>query len=380
MAEEYTIGVEEEYQLVDATSGALRSRACDVLLTDWTAEMRPELQETTLEVGTRICASASELDRELRRLRFQAATTASAVGLQIVAAGIHPFSRWRGHKLSGGERYRQIASRYGRIARDEHNFGMHIHVAVPPGRDRVRIQNVVRHFGPHLTALAASSPFFEGTDTRYASYRMVLWRRWPGSGVPPRLESEDEYERLMGLMVSSGAMADKRNLYWSIRPHAIYPKLEFRGTDVCPRLYDAVAIATVARALVAAADQGLLREPSNGLATEMQSTLLGVNEWRAIRYGLDGWLVDPEAPMGRMPVRQAVLRLLDEIAPVAEALGDGGALEGIRSLLSRGNGAVRMRRVRRTCGGVRPVVQWLMAETLLGTGMDRRRAQREMPA
>lgn len=380
MEEEFTIGVEEEYQLVDAGTGALCSRARDILLTDWSAEIRPELQETTLEVGTRICASAAELDRELRRLRFQVATTAAAQGLEIAAAGVHPFSRWERHRLMCGERYEQIAERYGRIARDEHNFGMHIHVGISPARDRIAIQNVVRHYVPHLIALAASSPYYEGRDTSYASYRMVLWRRWPSSGVPPRLESEREFERLVDLMVSTGAIADKRNLYWSVRPHAVYPTIEFRVTDACPRVDDAVGIAALVRALVVAAAEGRLREPAGAYAEASQTTLLALNEWRALRYGLDGWLLDPEAPAGRRPLRSAVLGLLDEVAATADALGDGEAAGKVLALLDRGNGADRMRRVHAQYGGVRPVVRWLVGETLLGTGMDRRRAQRELCA
>ena len=380
MAEELTIGVEEEYQLVDAASGALCSRACDGLVTDWTSEIRPELQETTLEIGTRICASASELDRELRRLRFQAATTTAASGLGIVAAGLHPFSRWEGQKLTEADRYRQIAHCYGRIARDEHNFGMHIHVGVSPARDRIRLLNVVRHFIPHLIALSASSPYFEGEDTSYASYRMVLWRRWPGAGLPPRLESEREYQRLLQLLLRTGAIADARHLYWGVRPHSVYPTLEFRITDVCPRLEDAVAIAALARSLVAAAGEGTLREPPDGPVADVQTTLLGINEWRAIRYGLDGWFLDPAAPSGRTPIRTALLHLVDDLAPTAEALGDGEHFQSLLDLLERGNGARRLRQVARQYGGLRPVVQWLMGETLLGTGMDRRRSQREIPA
>ncbi len=380
MTDEFTIGVEEEYQLVDAETGALCSRARDVLVTDWTTEIRPELQETTLEIGSRICASAAELDRELRRLRFQVATTAAVLGLEIAAAGVHPFSAWGGHELARGERYREIAERFGRIARDEHNFGMHIHVGVSPRRDRIRLQNVVRHYVPQLIALAASSPFYEGEDTSYASYRMVLWRRWPNSGVPPRLGSEREYERLLDLLVGSGAIGDKRNHYWSVRPHAVYPTLEFRVTDVCPRVDDAVAIAALARALVVAAAERRLREPASGLSDAARTALLAMNEWRAMRHGLEGWLIDPAAPGGRRPVRSAVHRLIEDIAPTAEALGDDAALGALSATLERGNGADRMRRIFAAYGALRPVVGWMVGETLLGTGLDRRRAQRGMVA
>ncbi|HEX6940041.1 MAG TPA: YbdK family carboxylate-amine ligase [Longimicrobiales bacterium] len=380
MDDEFTIGVEEEYQLIDAETGALCSRAREVLVADWTAEIRPELQETTLEVGSRVCCSAAALDRELRRLRFQAATTAAALGLEVAAAGVHPFSRWEEHCLAEGERYRAIAERYGRVAHDEHNFGMHVHVGVPPSHDRIRLQNVVRHYVPHLIALAASSPFYEGADTGYATFRMVLWRRWPNAGVPPRLDSEREYGALLDLLLTTGAIGDKRNHYWSVRPHAVYPTLEIRVTDVCPRVDDAVALAALVRALVVAAAEGRMREPAPAIPDGTLTTILAVNEWRAMRFGLDGWLVDPTAADGRRSVRAAILDLVERVAPVAEHLGDGGMADAVAALLERGNGADRMRRVHAATGGLRSVVDWVVAETSLGTGLDRRRAQRERAA
>src|SRR5690606_20804622 len=217
----------------------LRSGARDVLEADWSAEVRPELQDTTVEVGTRVCRDGSELERELRRLRAQVAAGAEARGLSIVAAGVHPFSRWEGHGRMAEDRYRQIEERFGRIARDEHNFGMHVHVGVPSARDRIALLDVVRWYVPQLLALACSSPLYESEDTGYASYRMVLWRRWPGTGAPPRLESEAEYRRLVGMLLDTGAISEERAIYWSVRPHAVYPTLEFRATDVCPSVDDA---------------------------------------------------------------------------------------------------------------------------------------------
>jgi carboxylate-amine ligase len=377
MSSDFTIGVEEEYQLVDADTGALRSRARDVLTADWTAEIRPELQETTLEIGTRICDSAQELDRELRRLRFQVATTAAAEGLEIAAAGTHPFSRWEEQVTTSGGRYDRIVDRFRRIARDEHNFGMHVHVAVPPEQDRIALLNVVRVFIPHLIALCASSPFYEGDDSGYSSYRMVLWRRWPNSGIPPRLTSRDEYRRFVDHLIRSGAIGDERNLYWGIRPHAIYPTLEFRVTDACPCVDDAVAVAALIRALVVAANEGVIVEPRcAGYSEVAEHAVLANNEWGAMRFGLDARLVDPGADADGVPIRDAIRRLVDRVGPVAERLGDGPALGRIETILERGNGADRMRRVVRAVREHHLLVRWLVAETMLGTGIDRRRAQR----
>jgi carboxylate-amine ligase len=377
MTSDFTVGVEEEYQLVDADSGELVSRASDVLATAWDSEIRPELQETTIEIGTRICDSAAELDLELRRLRFQAATVAAAVGFEIASAGIHPFSRWSEHRTTSTGRYAMILERYRRIARDEHNFGLHVHVGIPPGIDRIALLNPTRAFLPHLIALAASSPFHEGEDSGYASYRMVLWRRWPNAGMPPRLDSERDYRNYIDLLLRSDMLSDERGLYWGVRPHAIYPTIEFRVTDACPSVDDAVAISTLIRAIVVAAATGRLAESGHaGLSAAAEQSLLTNNEWLAIRYGLDAWILDPATEQGRIPIRTAIRQLLDQTYRTAEELGDGAAFSRVEVALERGNGADRMRRIAQESAGLQPLVRWLVNETMLGTGPDRRRKQR----
>lgn len=378
MTSDFTVGVEEEYQLVDAESGALCSRAPEVLTNAWSSEIRPELQETTLEIGTLICGTTDELDREIRRLRFQAATAAAAaVGCEIVAAGVHPFSRWEEHRSAGSGRYVMILERFRRIARDEHNFGMHVHVGVPPGLDRIALLNPARAYIPHLIALAASSPFYEAEDSGYASYRMVLWRRWPNAGMPPRLDSERDYRGYVDALLRNDVISDERGLYWGVRPHALYPTLEFRVTDACPSIDDTVAIASLIRTIVAAAATGRLIEPRlSGLSDAAEHALLSNNEWLAIRFGLDAWILEPGAEVGRIPIRTAIRRLLDRVYRTAEEFDAARALAHIELLLERGNGADRMRRVAQERGGLQPLVRWLVGETMLGTGLDRRRKQR----
>lgn len=371
---DYTIGVEEEYQLVDVESGALRSRARTVLGSDWSGDIKPEFQETAIEIGTRVCADSAAVLEELRRLRFQAATAAGAHGLEIVAAGLHPFSRWEGHRVTDEQRYRAIAALYGRLARDEHKYGMHVHVALDEGVDRARIMNAVRHCTPIIVALAASSPFFEGSDTEYASFRTVLWRRWPNAGIPPRFTSEVEYRDYVRMLLDAGAILDERSLYWSLRPHAAYPTLELRMADTCPRAEDARAVAALARIAVAAAVEGVLPEdPWPTISTDLSTTLLSGNEWRAARSGLAAELVDPEH--GRVPMRSAIERLLTILEPVAAAFDETEGLDGIATILADGSGSERMRAVIEE-DGMPDLVHWLAGETLVGTGLDRRGAQR----
>jgi glutamate---cysteine ligase / carboxylate-amine ligase len=373
----FTVGVEEEYQLVDPATGALRSHASSLREGDWTGELIAELQETTIEVGTPVCTSIADTEQHLQRLRFQADTVAASHSLAIVAAGLHPFSEWEGHRRPPLERYRAIEARYGRIARDEHIFGMHVHVGVPDDVDRLAVINTTRRYLPHLLALSASSPFFEGADTGFASFRTIMWRRWPNSGVPPRFDSEAEFRQYVDVLLDAGVMADPWNLYWSMRPHPKYPTIEFRVTDVCPNLRDATAIAALCRAVVYAAAQGVLRDTrAPDMSTVMEQELLRINEWRAARDGLSARVIDTASGSGHEPIRDAIGRLIDDVARCVDDLGDAHAVAHVETMLQRGNAAERMRRRHAEGGTMKHVVDWLVQESLVGTGLDRRGGQR----
>ncbi|HEV2147688.1 MAG TPA: YbdK family carboxylate-amine ligase [Longimicrobiaceae bacterium] len=375
--EEYTIGVEEEYQLVDGVTGDLKSRARFVIAWDWTGDIKPEMQENTVEVETRICAESACVRDELARLRFQAAVAAEARGLRVVAAGTHPFSGWQEQEFTPGEVYRKLRMEYRRLAETQNIFGMHVHVAVPERVDRARVMNCARLYLPLLLALTASSPLYLGEDTGYASYRSILWRRWPRTGAPPRFEDAAEFDRLIRVLLETGSIDAPGRVYWDVRPHHQYPTLEFRVADVTPRLEDAVAAAALARALTAGVVEGVLREPE--LPEVMLGPLLRENAWRASRDGLGAELVDLEG--GRMetvPAREALLRLAERLAPIAERLGDGEELAGLPRVLERGDAAARIRaRAKQADGDLREVIRWLADETVLGVGLDRRTEQRE---
>lgn len=375
----FTLGVEEEYQLVDPATGGLRSVASEVRAGDWTGDLAPELQETTVEIGTRICSTPGEVQEELARLRFRAATVSAAGNAALVAAGLHPFSRWEGHRRPDADRYREIERRYGRIATDEHIFGMHVHVAVPPGIERLHVVNVARHLLPHLLALSASSPFFEGGDTGFASFRTILWRRWPNSGIPPRFRTDADYERFVDALQASGLIMDRKNLYWSLRIHPAYPTVEFRVTDVCPSLADAVAIAALARTIVVAVAEGVLEDrTTRRLASGTEQELLRTNEWRVAREGLDAEIIDALDGGTHFPLRDALRRLLDRLLPIAESTGDVACYPAIEQILERGNAAARMRSIVAQGGTLGDVVDWLRRESVAGTGVDRRKTQREL--
>lgn len=376
MRELFTVGVEEEYQLVEPATRELVSRASNVLQADRSGQVEGEVQETMVEVGTPISATATEVVGSLRERRFQAGAAAGSEDLEIMAAGSHPFSGWQHQVSSGAERPQMLMGLFRQILRQEHIFGMHIHVAVPEGFDRAVLMERVRGYTPHLIALSASSPFLFGEDTGFASFRTVSWRRFPFAGVPPGFASMQEYDDFVRILIRGGAIPDGRTVYWSVRPSPRYRTLELRMCDVCPRISDAAALAALGRAMVVAAAEELLPSAASSLRPALQDEVLAENEWIAARDGLDATLIAPETADGRLPIRAAVERLLELVAPIAESLGDGDALQGIASILERGSAADRMRAIHRREGNLQAVVDWLLQETRSGTGIDRRQESR----
>jgi carboxylate-amine ligase len=174
-----------------------------------------EVQDTQLEIGTAVCANATEVANELRELRFQAGAAAAAEDLEILSAGVHPFSGWEDQRLSDEERPRMLAGLFGQVLRQQHICGLHIHVQIPERYDRIRLMNVVRLYAPHFLALACSSPLYLGTDSGFASFRSIAWRSYPFSRVPPRFESADEFNRFIAMLIRNGAIPDAKTVYWT---------------------------------------------------------------------------------------------------------------------------------------------------------------------
>jgi glutamate---cysteine ligase / carboxylate-amine ligase len=377
MRERFTLGVEEEYLLVEPESGELRSAGARVLAGDRTGEVTGEMQDTLVEIGTPVCRNVADLAPRLAERRFQAASAAASEDLDLLAVGSHPFSGWKAHHLSRAKRPTMLYERFRHLVRQEHICGMHVHVCVPDEFDRVALLDAVRAYSPHLLALSCSSPFHAGEDTGFDSYRSVTWRRFPLSGATPRFGSDRQYAEFMDVLMRGGLIPDQRTVYWSVRPSPRYPTLELRVCDVCPRLADAVAIAALARAIVVAAAEGLLDAPGSSLPPALQDVVLNENEWLAGRDGLDARLVAPEHPDGAVTVRAAIADLLETVRPIAESLGDGEALAHVAAIAAEGNAAGRMRERFADSGALDEVVAWAVRETAVGTGMDRRRAGRE---
>jgi carboxylate-amine ligase len=245
MAHRFTIGVEEEFQIIDPATCELRSHVSQIVSAaspDIAEQVKHELHQSIVETGTRICENVSELRIEMHRTRGELVAAAERAGLQVAAAGTHPFSSWIDQVISPGERYQHIIEEMGQLARSLLIFGMHVHVAMPDKQTTIDMMNGVRYFLPHLLALSTSSPFWMGRNTGLKSFRTTVFRRFPRTGVPEQFESWSAYENFVNLLMKLNCIDNGKKIWWDVRPHPTFGTLEFRMFDVSTRVEEAVAI------------------------------------------------------------------------------------------------------------------------------------------
>lgn len=359
----FTLGVEEEYQIVDAGTRELTARGAEVLpLAELTLsdDVQPELQSSMIEIATPVCETLADVRRELNRARRGVIDAARQKGSRIAAAGTHPFSAWSEQRITPKERYQKIAADFGTIAHETVIFGCHVHVGLERREVALDVMNRVRSRLSPLLALAANSPYWLGEDTKYASFRTEVWSRWPMSGPPLAFDSDADYDRLVKSLIETGIIEDETKLYWDLRPSGRFPTLEFRVADVCMTIDEAVMLAGLVRALARTAYlEGQRDEP----VTAARHELVRVAHWQAARFGLDGDLIDVR---GERTVRAHEL-VESMVAELREALEEAGDYEEVSSLvrasLLRGNGATRQRRAFARAGRLEDVVDYVIAQT-----------------
>jgi glutamate---cysteine ligase / carboxylate-amine ligase len=345
--EPYTLGVEEEYMLLDPESFDLVQRIDTVLAAivghEDEARMKPELMQSTLEVATPVCRTAAAAGRELRRLREAVRSIAADNGLRVGSAGTHPFSLFERQRITARDRYRALVDQMQYVARRELIFGLHVHVAVDDPDKAINVVNGIIVDLPLLLALSASSPFWRGEPTGLASTRQPIFAAFPRSGPPPRFRDYAEYAEVIGYLEHTGCIADYTHTWWDIRPHPKLGTVEIRICDSVTQVEDAVAIAAFCQALVKYyselyAEKGEVPGYHRILTTE--------NKWLAVRYGLEAPIMDLATKRrNRVPVAQLVRRRLKELQPHAQELGSERELEGISEIIHRGNGSDRQLRV-----------------------------------
>lgn len=368
----FTIGVEEEYLLIDRVTRDLVSSVppdvlagCRELLGE---QVSPEFLQCQIEVGTRACTTMPEVREELIRLRRGVSDVAERYGLAVIAASSHPFARPGSQERTPKERYRILAEDMQEVARRLVISGMHVHVGIEDPDLRVDLMSQSSYALPHLLALSTSSPFWEGADTGLKSYRIAVWDEMPRSGLPPSFESWSEYERHVGVLVNAGLIEDASKIWWDLRPSARFPTLEMRICDVCTRLEDALCVAALYRCWLRMLYR--LRRGNQRWRT-YRAFLLDENRWRAQRYGVDGTLID----FGRgelVPFADLVEEMLELFADDAAHFGCRKELSHARTIVSRGTSAHRQLAVynealTRGAGheeALRAVIDSLIAETL----------------
>jgi carboxylate-amine ligase len=354
------IGVEEEFHVLEVESGLLVPRADPVLRRLPRGNFTTELHQSTVESNSGVHRSLHALYADLSRTRRRLDAAASALGLAVVAAGTAPLAPGASAHPTAGARYRHMVEQYGKVADEQLICGAQVHVDVPDRDTAVRVMCAVSPWLPVLLAVSASSPFWQGSDTGYASWRTLLWQRWPTAGPAGCFASAAEYDAAVSDLVRAGIISDPGMIYYDVRPSAHLPTLELRICDACPRVETVVLIAGLFRALVAEA-RGRLRTDDARPCDGRHEWLRGA-AWRAARSGLEGTLVDPETHR-EAPAPQVVRKLLTRLRPALEAHGDWQTVSALtEAALAEGSAA---RRIRRTAQeeDLLACVDMLIAET-----------------
>jgi glutamate---cysteine ligase / carboxylate-amine ligase len=343
----YTLGVEEEYMLLDGESFDLVQHVDTVLASvvghELEAQIKPELMQSVLEIATPVCRTAADVDQELRRLREYVTSVAREQSLRVGSAGTHPFSHFERQRITARDRYHALVDQMQYVARRELIFGLHIHVAVDDAEKAIQVVNGLLLELPALLALSASSPFWRGEATGLASTRQLVFAAFPRSGPPPRFRDYSDYAEVVGQLEKTGSIADYTHIWWDIRPHPKLGTVEVRICDAVTRVEDAVALAAYCQALVKLYCEQV--ERGEEIRT-YHRILTSENKWLAARYGLEAPLMDlATGRRNRVPVAQLVRRRLREVEPHARELGSERELEGIQAILGQGNGADRQLRV-----------------------------------
>jgi carboxylate-amine ligase len=357
-----TIGVEEEYQIIDPETRELRSYITEILEEGdlLLREVKPELHQSIVEIGTTVCQTPAEAGAELIRLRRLVLELAARKGLVIAAAGTHPFSSWTTQEITPLERYMGVKQDMGDLAQQLLIFGTHIHIGIEDREFLIDAMNVARYFLPHLLCLSTSSPFWMGRNTGLKSYRSVVFRHFPRTGVPRPMRSWADFEELQSMLVQTRCIPDGSKIYWDVRPHHAYPTLEFRFSDICTRVREAICLAAILQAIVLK----LWKLRRDNLTFRVYTTdFIEENKWRAVRYGLDGMLID-FGKRAECPARELIRELLEWfIADVVDELGSRAEVEYAYRIMEEGSSADRQIAIFQRTGSLQAVVDQLVRET-----------------
>jgi len=366
-AKRYSLGIEEEFQLVDPDTRELKARIQEMVATkDRRAALKdvlkPEMHQSVVETGTRVCADINEAREEIITLRSQLASLAQENGSRIVAAGTHPFSHWIDQPITDDPRYHTLLQDMQLIARANLIFGLHVHVGIANRERGIHILNAARYFLPHVLALSTNSPFWVGRNTGFNSYRIKVFDRFPRTGIPDYFNSLAEYDNFIKLLVKTHCIDNGKKIWWDIRLHPYFQTLEFRICDVPLRFEETIAIAALFQAIVAKLDK--LIEKNLGFRLYRRALIME-NRWRASRYGLNGKLID-FGKQEEVDIRHLIDELLEFIDDVVDDLGSRAAISYVHEIIKHGTGADRQLQVWNKKKDFKKLVDFMIEETHFG--------------
>jgi carboxylate-amine ligase len=365
----FTIGIEEEFQIVDPETRELRSHIQEILAQGkmiLKEQVKPEMHQSVVELGTEICRDVADARRQVVRLRRELALLAARDGLLVASAGTHPFSHWMDQLITSGERYATVVNDLQQIARANLIFGLHVHIGIPDREEAIQLMNQARYFLPHIYALSVNSPFWLGQNTGFKAYRHNIFERFPRTGIPDVFESLSEYEEYLELLVTTNCIDNAKKIWWDIRLHPFFDTLEFRICDAQSGVEDTIALAAMMQAVIFKLHK-LLRQ--NTSFRIYRRRVIDENRWRASRYGLDGKLID----FGRkceVETRSLIHEILEFISTEVDELGSLREIGHIERILRGGTGADRQLAVWERTQDLKAVVDQIVAETNEGLGLN----------
>jgi len=364
MFEQFTLGIEEEFQIVDPHTRELKSHVSEILDEGKMLlgeKIKPEMIQSMIEVGTGVCANIQEAREDITKLRCIISSLARKKGMEIVAASTHPFSKWSEQTIFEADRYKLLVDELQMVARSLLIFGVHVHVGIADLDRRIHIMNAARYFLPHVLAMTTSSPFWLGFNTGLKSYRSEVFKKFPRTDIPDHFESYQQFQSYVDLLVKMNCIQDGSKIWWDVRPHHLFPTLEFRIADIPTRVDDTIAVAALFQAIVA--KLSIMIDKNWGFRL-YHRRLIQENKWRAIRYGLDGNLLDL-GKQKEVPVKDLIRELLEFVDDVVDQLDSRKEIEHIHTILDRGTSADEQLRVyHENNQDFVPVVDMLIKNTL----------------
>lgn len=355
---QFTLGVEEEYMVIDPQSRELKSHEQKIvfegqkLLKD---KVKAEMHQAVVEVGTDICLDIDEAYKDVATLRGTIAEIAGNLGFWMGASGTHPFSHWESQLITDHVRYNQIVNELQEAARSNLIFGLHVHVGMEDRRMAIHIANTARYFLPHVYALSTNSPFWEGRETGYKSYRTKVFDKFPRTGIPDYFESIEAYENYVNLLIKTNCIDNAKKIWWDLRVHPFFNTVEFRICDVPLTVAETITIAALFQAICAKIYK-LRSQNLNFMIYER--ALITENKWRASRYGIDGTLID-FGKETEVNTRLLILELLDFVDDVVDELGSRHMIDNVAKMFEKGTGADRQLAVYQQTNSLVSVVDYI---------------------